>query len=100
MPVAHSPFGVERQPHFSQVVCDSLNAGMCPGSYADLATGSQRAAGHFNSDIGMTTRSALDARKQAKLEAAGYRVLRITWGQTAGSPAQTLARIRAALDGG
>jgi hypothetical protein len=59
VPVAHSLFGVERQPHFSRVVCDSLTAGIRPGSYADLATGLQRAVGHFNSDIGMTTRSAL-----------------------------------------
>jgi hypothetical protein len=38
-----------------------------------------------------------DADKQARLEAAGYRVLRITWEQTIRRPNQTLARIRAAL---
>ena len=38
-----------------------------------------------------------DADKQALLEAAGYRVLRITWSQTVAQPQQTLARIRAAL---
>jgi len=38
-----------------------------------------------------------DADKQAKLEAAGLRVLRITWRQISRSPQQTLARIRAAL---
>jgi hypothetical protein len=38
-----------------------------------------------------------DADKQARLEAAGLRVLRITWRQITRSPQQTLARIRAAL---
>jgi predicted transcriptional regulator of viral defense system len=38
-----------------------------------------------------------DADKQAILEAHGYRVLRITWQQVVDHPAQTLARIRAAL---
>ena len=38
-----------------------------------------------------------DADKQALLEAAGYRVLRITWARITGSPRQTLARVRAAL---
>lgn len=38
-----------------------------------------------------------DAEKQARLEAAGLRVLRITWRQITRSPQQTLARIRAAL---
>ena len=38
-----------------------------------------------------------DAHKQARLEAAGYRVLRITWQQISRTPEQTLARIRAAL---
>jgi hypothetical protein len=38
-----------------------------------------------------------DAYKQAQLEAAGLRVLRITWAQITRSPQQTLARIRAAL---
>ena len=39
----------------------------------------------------------LDAEKQAALEAAGYRVLRITWKQAIRQPQQTIARIRAAL---
>jgi hypothetical protein len=38
-----------------------------------------------------------DADKQAILEAHGYRVLRITWQQVVNHPAQTLARVRAAL---
>jgi hypothetical protein len=38
-----------------------------------------------------------DADKQAQLEAAGLRVLRITWAQITRSPQQTLARIGAAL---
>ena len=38
-----------------------------------------------------------DADKQAILQAHGYRVLRITWQQVVDHPAQTLARIRAAL---
>ena len=38
-----------------------------------------------------------DAYKQAQLEAAGLRALRITWAQITRSPQQTLARIRAAL---
>ena len=38
-----------------------------------------------------------DAHKQARLEAAGLRVLRITWRQITRSPQQTLDRIRAAL---
>jgi hypothetical protein len=38
-----------------------------------------------------------DADKQARLEAAGLRVLRITWRQITRSPQQTVARIRAAL---
>jgi hypothetical protein len=38
-----------------------------------------------------------DAYKQAQLEAAGLRVLRITWAQITRSPQQTLARVRAAL---
>lgn len=38
-----------------------------------------------------------DAARQALLEAHGYRVVRITWRQLADAPAQTLARIRAAL---
>jgi very-short-patch-repair endonuclease len=38
-----------------------------------------------------------DADKQARLEAAGYRVLRVTWQQAIARPQQTLARLRAAL---
>jgi very-short-patch-repair endonuclease len=38
-----------------------------------------------------------DAHKQAQLEAAGLRVLRITWAQITRSPQQTLERIHAAL---
>jgi very-short-patch-repair endonuclease len=37
-----------------------------------------------------------DAERQALLEANGDRVLRVTWSQAISSPAQTLARIRAA----
>jgi hypothetical protein len=57
-------FGVERQPSLQPVVCRSRTAWICPGSYADLATGFTTNRGAFNSDIGMTTRSALIARKQ------------------------------------
>ena len=39
-----------------------------------------------------------DADKQAILEAAGYRVIRVTMDQAVRRPKQTLARIRAALD--
>jgi hypothetical protein len=39
----------------------------------------------------------LDAERQAALEAAGYRILRITWKQAIHHPQQTIARIRAAL---
>lgn len=38
-----------------------------------------------------------DADKQARLEAGGWRVLRITREQTLRRPAQSLARIRTAL---
>jgi very-short-patch-repair endonuclease len=37
-----------------------------------------------------------DAAKQARLEAAGDRVLRITWQQVTGQPGQTITRLRAA----
>jgi hypothetical protein len=37
-----------------------------------------------------------DAERQAALEAAGLRVLRVTWRQVMARPAQTLARLRAA----
>jgi uncharacterized protein DUF559 len=38
-----------------------------------------------------------DARKQALLEAAGYRVLRLTWEQVTADQAQSARRIRLAL---
>lgn len=37
-----------------------------------------------------------DAERQARLEAAGFRVLRVTWQQAIARPAQTVARLRAA----
>jgi len=37
-----------------------------------------------------------DVERQAELEAAGLRVVRVTWSQVIGRPAQTLARLRAA----
>lgn len=37
-----------------------------------------------------------DADRQARLEAAGERVLRVTWKQAIGRPGQTIARIRSA----
>jgi hypothetical protein len=37
-----------------------------------------------------------DVERQAELEAAGFRVLRVTWRQVVGQPAQTLVRLRAA----
>jgi hypothetical protein len=37
-----------------------------------------------------------DAERQALLEAAGERVLRVTWQQVVGDPARTLARLRSA----
>jgi len=38
-----------------------------------------------------------DADKQARLEAAGYRVIRLTWDQVTQRPAQTAARVERAL---
>jgi very-short-patch-repair endonuclease len=38
-----------------------------------------------------------DLNKQARLEAAGYRVIRLTWDQVTRRPAQTAARINRAL---
>ena len=38
-----------------------------------------------------------DAMRQAMLEAAGYRVLRVTWRQVTREPQQTARRVRAAL---
>jgi very-short-patch-repair endonuclease len=38
-----------------------------------------------------------DAAKQARLEAAGYRVIRLTWHQVTEQPEQTVARISNAL---
>jgi predicted transcriptional regulator of viral defense system len=43
-------------------------------------------------------RRRLDARKQAILEAAGYRVIRLTWEQVTAEEAQTVRRIRQALE--
>jgi uncharacterized protein DUF559/putative AbiEi antitoxin of type IV toxin-antitoxin system len=40
-----------------------------------------------------------DADKQARLEAAGYRVLRLTWDQVTRRPEQTLDRVHRALGG-
>jgi hypothetical protein len=57
-------FGVERQPSLQPVVCCSRTAWICPGSYSDRATGFTTNRGRFNSDIGMTTRSASITRKQ------------------------------------
>jgi hypothetical protein len=42
-------------------------------------------------------RRQLDARKQAILEAAGYRVIRLTWEQVTAEEAQTVERLRRAL---
>ena len=36
-----------------------------------------------------------DAERQARLEAAGDRVLRVTWKQAIARPAQTIARLSA-----
>jgi len=38
-----------------------------------------------------------DATRQAMLEAAGYRVLRVSWRQVTREPEQTSRRLRAAL---
>jgi hypothetical protein len=40
-----------------------------------------------------------DAERQALLKAAGERVVRVTWAQAVGQPAQTIARLRAAVRG-
>jgi hypothetical protein len=61
--MARSLSGSSDSPHFGQVGCRGLTAWIRPSSYADLATGFATNRGHFNSDIGMTTRSALIARK-------------------------------------
>jgi very-short-patch-repair endonuclease len=37
-----------------------------------------------------------DVARQAELEAAGWRVLRVTWAQAIDAPAQTIARLKAA----
>jgi very-short-patch-repair endonuclease len=47
---------------------------------------------------GTRIRHRLDARKQARLEAAGLRVLRADWWQVTGDDAQTAQRLRRALD--
>jgi hypothetical protein len=59
--MARSPSESSDSPHFGQVGCRSLTAWIRPSTYADLATGFATNRGHFNSDIGMTTRSALIA---------------------------------------
>jgi very-short-patch-repair endonuclease len=43
-------------------------------------------------------RRRMDARKQAVLEAAGFRVIRLTWEQVTGDEAQTVRRLRRALE--
>jgi len=40
----------------------------------------------------------LDATRQAALEAAGYRVVRLTWQQVKRGRAQTVSRLRRALE--
>lgn len=47
---------------------------------------------------GTRWRRRMDARKQAMLEAAGFRVIRLTWEQVTGDEAQTVLRIRRAFD--
>ena len=47
---------------------------------------------------GTRWRRRVDARKQAMLEAAGFRVIRLTWEQLTGDEAQTVRRLRRALD--
>jgi hypothetical protein len=64
VPIARSLSESSGRPHFSQFVSRSLTAWIRPGSYADLATRFTTSRGHFNTDIGMTTRSALITRKQ------------------------------------
>ena len=46
---------------------------------------------------GTRFRRRLDERKQALLEAAGYRVLRLSWERVTADHAQTALRIRRAL---
>jgi hypothetical protein len=47
---------------------------------------------------GTRWRRRTDARKQAMLEAAGFRVIRLTWEQVTGDEAQTVRRLRRALE--
>ena len=47
---------------------------------------------------GSAIRHRLDARKQARLEAAGLRVLRADWSQVTGDDAQTAQRLRRSLN--
>lgn len=47
---------------------------------------------------GTRVRHRLDADKQARLEAAGLRVLRADWEQVTASETQTADRLRQALD--
>jgi hypothetical protein len=46
---------------------------------------------------GTRWRRRTDARKQAMIEAAGFRVIRLTWEQVTGDEAQTVRRLRQAL---
>jgi hypothetical protein len=64
VPIARSLSESSGRPHFSQFVSRSLTAWIRPGSYADRATRFTTSRGPFNTDIGMTTRSALITRKQ------------------------------------
>jgi very-short-patch-repair endonuclease len=47
---------------------------------------------------GTRWRRRTDARKQAMIEAAGFRVIRLTWEQVTGDEAQTVRRLRRALE--
>jgi hypothetical protein len=47
---------------------------------------------------GTRWRRRMDARKQATLDAAGFRVIRLTWEQVTGDEAQTVRRLRRALE--
>ncbi|MFL5902795.1 MAG: type IV toxin-antitoxin system AbiEi family antitoxin domain-containing protein [Solirubrobacteraceae bacterium] len=47
---------------------------------------------------GTRWRRRMDARKQALIEAAGFRVIRLTWEQVTGDEAQTVRRVRQALE--
>jgi hypothetical protein len=70
VPIARSLSESSGRPQFSQFVSRSLTAWIRPGSYADLATRFTTSRGHFNTDIGMTTRSALTVRLRFTRKAA------------------------------